>query len=141
MPIEIQPTSKKDVQAFAAKAWHGEDIEHYGQRVEWKQRSFRFKATEGDQILGIINGKCEPGVLYIYGLIVDSDERGKGVGRALLTAAEEFGLKCGAHKVTLDTGENWKAREFYESMGYTVEATLPNHYFHVNFVTYTKFIR
>jgi len=35
----------------------------------------------------------------------------------------------------------WKARKFYESIGYIKEADLPDHYFHHDFVVYSKFLK
>jgi len=138
--IKIVKTSKELVKDFNEKAWHSVDLEHYGRRVEWKERKFRFKALDGKRIVGTISGKFESWVLHIGALIVDKDERKKGIGKALMQKAEEFGARFGAHKIYLQTGKNWEERKFYESIGYKRETDLPNHYFNKDFVAYSKFL-
>lgn len=139
--IKIIKTFKKSVKDFNEKAWHNVDFEHFGKRVEWKEKKFRFKALKDERIVGTISGKFESGVLHVSALIVDADERGKGIGKALMQKAEDFGINLGAHKINLETGADWEARKFYESIGYHKEADLPNHYFHHDFVAYSKFLR
>ena len=108
--LKIVKTSKKSAKDFNEKAWHTVDFEHYGRRVEWKERKFRFKALDGKRIVGTISGKFESGVLHIGALIVDKNERKKGIGKALMQEAEEFGVRLGAHKIYLQTGKNWEER-------------------------------
>lgn len=139
--IKIKRTSKKSVKDFNKKAWHDVDFEHFGKLVEWKERKFRFKAIDDERIVGTISGKFESAVLRISTIIVDAGERGKGIGKALIQKAEDFGLKLGAHKIWLETGADWKSREFYESLGYKKEADLPDHYFHHDFVIYSKMLK
>ena len=117
------------------------DFEHFGKLVEWKERKFRFKAMDDGRIVGTISGKFESGVLRISTIIIDESERGKGIGIVLMQKAENFGIKLGAHKVWLETGADWKARQFYESLGYKKEAGLPDHYFHHDFVIYSKMLK
>ncbi len=139
--IKIIRTSKNSVKAFNEETWHGVDFEHFGKRVEWKERKFRFKALDGKRIVGTISGKFESGVLHVGALIVDESERGKGIGKALMLKAEEFGAKLGAHKIFLETGSDWKACKFYESIGYKKEADLPDHYYHIDHVIYSKYLK
>jgi ribosomal protein S18 acetylase RimI-like enzyme len=136
--ITITGASKKSVKAFNKKAWHGVDIEHCGRTVDWRGREFRFKALDGERIVGTISGKFESGILHIGALIVDKNERGKGIGKALLLKAEELGVKMGAGKVSLETGKDWEASNFYESMGYKKEPELPDYYYHTDFAVYSK---
>jgi ribosomal protein S18 acetylase RimI-like enzyme len=139
--IKIIRTSKKSVRAFNKEAWNRIDFEHFGKKVDWKEHKYRFKALNNKRIIGIISGKFESGVLHIGEIIVDEGERGKGIGKALMQKAEEFGIKMGAHKISLETGSDWKACEFYESLGFKKEADLPNHYFHINFTIYSKYLK
>lgn len=139
--IKIIRTSKKSVKDFNDKAWHSVDLEHYGRRIEWSEHKFRFKALDGERIVGTISGKFEAEVLYIGTLIVDKNEQRKGIGKALMQRAEEFGIKLGAHKIYLVTGKDWNARKFYELLGFKKEADFPNHYFHIDFVVYSKYLK
>jgi hypothetical protein len=44
----------------------------------------------------------------------------------------------GAHKAWLETGADWKAKDFYESKGYQIRANLNNYYAHQDFVLMDK---
>ena len=55
-------------------------------------------------------------------------------------AARKFCKEKGGHKVYLITGKTWKVGKFYESLGYRKSGELLNHYRHVDFVIYEKFI-
>ena len=60
--------------------------------------------------------------LYLDDLCVDPSHRKRGLGRALMTAAEEYARAAGFHNITLNVWEfNESARSFYESLGYGVQ--------------------
>lgn len=136
----ISSATKDEVKEFNIREWHGVDVEHYGRPVEWNQKDFLFKATDGDEILGTVSGEHESGVIYIYGLIVAEGKRGQGIGKALMEKAEAFGKEMKAHKIHLITGKDWGSNKFYESLGYKKIADLPQHHFRKDFVVYNKFI-
>lgn len=57
---------------------------------------------------------------YLQELYVAPALRGRGIGRALLTATIELAREAGAAGVDLNTGEtDTEARGLYESMGFT----------------------
>jgi GNAT superfamily N-acetyltransferase len=65
------------------------------------------------------------GWLYVAELVVAPSWRGRGYGRDLLLAAENWGVECSCHDSWLST-LSFQAREFYERAGYLVFAELPN---------------
>ena len=68
--------------------------------------------------LGMSTFRAQP-LLNIHDLAVVPDWRGKGVGRALLTAAEDHARREGCCKLTLEVQEdNLRARGLYESFGF-----------------------
>lgn len=136
--IKILKASKKSTIEWSKKEWHKVDISHYGRHVEWNGKHFRFKAIDGREIVGLIDGKHESGVVYIDTVITKDNYRGKGVGTLLLKKAEEFGRNLKAHRMWLITGRNWNENKFYLKLGFKKLAVLPDWHFHTDFVIYTK---
>jgi|SRR3989344_1200616 len=137
--IKVIETTKDTVRDFTEKEWRGVDMEHYGKSIQWIEKLFVFKAELDGKIAGVVTGDVSAGVLHIDDLIVAKEARGKGVGRALMKKAEEFGVGEGAHKAHVSTGVGWQAENFYQKLGYKQVAILPKHHFDVDFVIYEKF--
>jgi ribosomal protein S18 acetylase RimI-like enzyme len=56
---------------------------------------------------------------WVYYVAVDPDHRGKGHGRAIMTAAEDWLRQAGIAKLQLMVRpDNTKVQAFYESIGY-----------------------
>lgn len=67
---------------------------------------------------GLSTFRAEP-LLNIHDLAVLPDWRGGGIGRALLTAVEEWARAAGCCKLTLEVqDDNARARGLYESFGF-----------------------
>ena len=59
---------------------------------------------------------------YVGELVVDRAMEGRGAGRALMAAAEQWAAARGLPRITLETGaRNHRARRFYEDAGYQEE--------------------
>jgi GNAT superfamily N-acetyltransferase len=59
---------------------------------------------------------------YVGELVVHEDHAGRGIGRALLSCAEDWARGRGFGRLRLETGEaNRKARAFYARRGYVTE--------------------
>jgi GNAT superfamily N-acetyltransferase len=65
------------------------------------------------------------GWLFTQLLVVPEQSRGQGWGRRLMSLAEAEAVKRGCHAAWLDTFE-FQARAFYEQIGYSRFATLPD---------------
>jgi GNAT superfamily N-acetyltransferase len=70
-------------------------------------------------LIGVIRWKW----LYVSKLWVSDALRGKGYGKKLLQAAEDFARERGCTDVSLDTFE-FQAKPFYEKLGYKIFGTL-----------------
>jgi ribosomal protein S18 acetylase RimI-like enzyme len=71
------------------------------------------------------------GVFDLYWIAVDSSSHRNGVGRRLLTAAEEAVCQAGGRMLIAETSgtpDYEPTRKFYIGMGYTVEATIKDFY-------------
>ncbi|MFZ3072959.1 MAG: GNAT family N-acetyltransferase [Thermodesulfobacteriota bacterium] len=67
------------------------------------------------------------GVYDVYWIIVDSEQRGRGIGRLLMRHIETLLNKAGARKMVVETSSlpaYEAARGFYEGSGFTKEAAL-----------------
>ena len=136
--IKISNASDKEQ---LGNEWQNFTVEKYGKGAKWIEKNYRFKAVENGKILGTVEGKYEPGVIYIAALMVTDEARGKGIGTLLIDKVEEYGKKLGAHRTWLSTGKDWSTRAFYEKLGFKVMANLSDFYFHQNFVVYTRLIK
>ncbi len=124
---------------FSAREWPSVDKEHYGDReVDFTKCKFALAAKEGTTMLGYITLMFDMGVLHMDSLIEAEAHRGKGIATKLAQAAEEKGKSMGAHKIWLETGKDWSAKNFYEKRGYQVRANLDNYYAHQDFVLMDK---
>ena len=138
--INIIRSTNKNIEDFNLKEWAKADVEHYGREVDWKVKKYVFVAEENGKIVGTLRIKVKAGLVEIRTIIVASGHRSKGIGKVLMEKTEEIAEKTGAHKICLKTGKNWKARKFYESLGYKKAGDLPKHYFKHDFVEYCKFL-
>jgi GNAT superfamily N-acetyltransferase len=84
-----------------------------------------FVAESAKHVVGVVSIHCLPlfhanGFLgRITSLVVSPESRQRGVGRLLVTAAEEFARKHGCARVELTSGDRRPdAHTFYESLGY-----------------------
>jgi GNAT superfamily N-acetyltransferase len=65
-------------------------------------------------------------------VLVHSSVRRRGVGRALMDAAEARAKADGRWLLILDTEADTPADHFYRSLGWTVLGTMPNHAYKSN---------
>lgn len=80
-------------------------------------------ALIGHVWLGLERPSSPPGTAWLYGIEVVDHERGKGYGRALLSAAEEAARSNGASAMGLNVfASNPVARHIYDSSGYAITA-------------------
>lgn len=88
--------------------------------------SFAFKAVaDNGEIMGELIAKNNWGRVEVELLHVEDHARGKGVGKALMSAAEEFAKASGAVSVMLRT-PTWQGAGFYDgALGYQEVARLP----------------
>lgn len=136
--IKFSKVARNKAMPFNESEWNEVNDAHFGVGIRWNEKPFRFKATEDGKIVGLIFGKHESGTVYIANIIVAKGNRRKGIGTKLIQKAEEFGKELGDHKIWLITGEHYPEDPFFKSLGFKKQSLLPDHYFHKDFVVYTK---
>jgi ribosomal protein S18 acetylase RimI-like enzyme len=86
-----------------------------------------FVAVDGDQVVGMVHaaerahftGQVDA---YVGELASAAGQERRGIGSALMQAAEEWGAQRGLEYLTLETGTaNHTARAFYAALGYLEE--------------------
>lgn len=141
--MEIIEITQEDTSlaTFKSQVWPVADKEHYGDnQPEFFKRQVSLVAKEEGNIIGYISVLLDTGVAQIEPLMVRPDLKRKGIGSALLKAAEEKIKSLGGHKIWLETGLGWEAKAFYENHGYVVRTLLPNHTGGQDFVLMDKMI-
>lgn len=139
--IGLYTGSDQKLAEFKARVWPVTDAEHYGNQLpDFGFEEHMLAATRGEHIVGYCKFRIDTGVGLIDSIIIDPTLRGEGVGSQLLQATEELLKQKRVHKVWLETGTTWKARNFYLQHGYTERAILPNHYGHQDFILFDKIL-
>lgn len=139
--IELTDSNQNDLETFKSSVWPTADREHYGNnQPNFFKEEFTLLAKERDQIIGYITVIADSGVAQIEPLMVAVDQKGKGIGTMLLQAAEEKVKSLGCHKLWLETGMGWKAKDFYLKHGFTIRTMMPNHTGNKDFVLMDKML-
>jgi GNAT superfamily N-acetyltransferase len=98
---------------------------HLAGELKKRPHAFSLMAWDGDTPVGLVN--CFEGfstfacqtLVNVHDVAVLASHRGRGVGRLLLTAAEQEAKNRGACKLTLEVlFGNSPARRLYESLGF-----------------------
>lgn len=90
-----------------------------------------FVAKEGEEVLGTVQlivelppnqaHRCE-----VSKLMVDSQQRGKGIGKRLMLHVLEYAQSIGKSLITLDTRTGDVSEKLYKSIGFEVAGVIPN---------------
>jgi ribosomal protein S18 acetylase RimI-like enzyme len=105
---------------------------------EYKKGTYSFLAKDhDDKSTGLVVVELFCHYAFIKTLIVNKEDRRKGVGSFLLKQTEAFALSQGCHSVWLDT-YSFQAPEFYEKYGYVKFGVLPNYPDQHQRIFYTK---
>ncbi len=84
---------------------------------------------ENGGVLGSLTLQDEDGVVRILSVAVHPAYRRRGIGRTLMTTAEEIARRFGAREVRLEAStKNEDAVAFYRDLGYEIVGTLRKYY-------------
>ncbi len=93
--------------------------------------------NENDEIIAAFNGHTWGGCAVIDHLWVHEAERGHGLGRLLIEAAEAEAARRGCGQLMLST-HSFQAPEFYERLGYQKRAVVPGRPISHDLIVYAK---
>lgn len=128
-----------EFEKFEDEQWELQDSLHFGHDTNWQKAQYLLEATEGEEILGILEMKLKGGVAKIESLLVKASKHRQGVGHKLIGEAEKLARDAGAHKMYLITGKDWQAVRFYQAMGYEPEGMLKRHHQGEDYIQFSKF--
>ena len=138
MTVEINPSTGEKVHEFNLREWPKASKQHYGQDVEYNDQEFVYAAEDKGEMIGVISGTHQSGVVTLHYMIVTEGRRKEGIGRNLMETAEQFARDMNAHKLHLQVGADWPAVDFYKALGFSEVARLPDHNFHREFLIMEK---
>jgi ribosomal protein S18 acetylase RimI-like enzyme len=139
--IKIPKRITNKIKEFEKKEWVTADIEHYGKSCDFSKKQYKFVADNNNgEILGFLDLIIIANVAFVETLLVSSKHRREGVGKKLITKAENLAKKKKCTKIWLETGADWKAVKFYEKNNYKVTGAHEKHYFGNKDLIFTKFL-
>jgi ribosomal protein S18 acetylase RimI-like enzyme len=112
----------------------------WGFKVIWHEQTHDITATVDGTIIGALNLRIAASLAHVEALYVLPEQRGSGIGRALLARCEEISNYYNCHKVTVAVLNASPALRFFEGSGYHVEAVLPQHTFKLDIAMVRKFL-
>ena len=124
--MDYELTEEADVESIQAAVRcgiRGADPPDVGTR-DYRPLGLALRAPDGTLLDGLY-GATMWGWLMVDGLWITEELRGRGLGRRLLLAAEAVAVERGCRGAWLGTFD-FQARGFYERLGYTVFAELPD---------------
>jgi ribosomal protein S18 acetylase RimI-like enzyme len=118
--IEFEPRISEEARQSIVDGVDNHNIAITGSR-DYFPVNFVLRGEHGDMLGGVL-GELWGGWLYVTYLWVAEAARGAGHGTRLLQNAEGYARARGAVGATLET-HSFKARPFYERLGYEVFST------------------
>jgi ribosomal protein S18 acetylase RimI-like enzyme len=94
-----------------------EGLNAHNRQATITREEFLLAELANDRLVGGIRASVSLEALFIKHLWVDPAQRGRGLGRSLVIAAEAEGLRRGARVACVDTLST-QAPDFYRRLGY-----------------------
>jgi len=128
----------------AAAFWQANDrawrSEAWAFKVVWHEQTHDITATLDGALVGALNLRIAASLAHVEGLYVLPEQRGNGIGRALLARGEEIANYYNCHKVSVAVMNDSPAQRFFIGSGYHREAILPQHTFKLDVAMMRKFL-
>jgi GNAT superfamily N-acetyltransferase len=115
----------------------------YGFSVVWHEQTHDIVAFEegaGKQILGGARIRIAASLAHVERVIVLTEARRTGIGKALLNDASDLANYYNCHKMSVLVPHRSAAQAFFEACDYREEAVLPQHTFKLDMVVLRKFL-
>jgi GNAT superfamily N-acetyltransferase len=140
MSLEIETAKPGETDAF----WklHDRDwrTELWNFRVVWHEQQHDVVAREDGQLAGVLRLRIAASLGHVEALYVVPAQRRRGIGRLLVSRAEELSNYYNCHKMTVPVFHDHAAQRFFAACGYVVEAVIPQHTFKLDVALLRKFL-
>jgi GNAT superfamily N-acetyltransferase len=140
MSLEIESAKPGETDAF----WKAHDrdwrSELWSFRVVWHEQTHDLVARDGGETLGALRLRIAASLGHVESLYVLPARRRHGVGRLLVSRAEEIANYYNCHKVSVPVFHDHAAQKFFQACGYAVEAVIPQHTFKLDVALLRKFL-
>jgi GNAT superfamily N-acetyltransferase len=140
MSLEIETARAGEADAF----WTAHDrdwrSELWNFRVVWHEQTHDVVAREDGRIIGALRLRIAASLGHVEALYVYPGQRRRGIGRLLLSRAEELSNYYNCHKVTASVYHAGAAQAFFAGCGYHVDAVIPQHTFKLDVALLRKFL-
>jgi GNAT superfamily N-acetyltransferase len=140
MSLEIETAKPGETDAF----WkmHDRDwrTDLWNFRVVWHEQQHDVVAREQGALAGALRLRIAASLGHVDALYVIPEQRRRGVGRLLVSRAEELSNYYNCHKVTVPVFHDGAAQRFFAACGYVVEAVIPQHTFKLDVALLRKFL-
>ncbi|MDB5093719.1 MAG: hypothetical protein JWO85_1820 [Candidatus Eremiobacteraeota bacterium] len=140
MSLEIESAKPGETDAF----WklHDRDwrTELWNFRVIWHEQTHDVIARDGGEIAGVLRLRIAASLGTVEALYVLPDRRRRGIGRLLVSRAEELSNYYNCHKVSVAVFHDRPAHSFFTACGYKIDAVIPQHTFKLDVALLRKFL-
>jgi ribosomal protein S18 acetylase RimI-like enzyme len=140
MPLEIETAKPGAADAF----WKTHDrdwrSELWNFRVVWHEQVHDVLARDDGAIAGALRLRIAASLGHVEALYVAPAQRKRGIGRLLLSRAEELSNYYNCHKMSVAVFHDNAAQAFFQRCGYVVEAVIPQHTFKLDVALLRKFL-
>jgi GNAT superfamily N-acetyltransferase len=140
MSLEIERAKPGEIDAF----WRAHDrdwrTELWNFRVVWHEQTHDVVARSDGEIAGALRLRIAASLGAVEALYVVPGHRRAGVGRLLVSHAEELANYYNCHKMTVEVFHDRDAQRFFTACGYNIEAILPQHTFKLDVAVLRKFL-
>jgi GNAT superfamily N-acetyltransferase len=140
MSLEIETARPGEADAF----WRTHDrdwrSELWNFRVVWHEQTHDVVAREDGRIIGALRLRIAASLGTVEALYVYPGQRRRGIGRLLLSRAEELSNYYNCHKMTAAVYHAGAAQAFFTGCGYHVDAVIPQHTFKLDVALMRKFL-
>jgi GNAT superfamily N-acetyltransferase len=140
MTFEIGTARAGETDAF----WNAHDrdwrSELWDFRVVWHEQTHDLVAREDGRIVAALRLRIAASLGHVEALYVEPAQRRRGIGRLLVSRAEEVANYYNCHKMTVPVFHDGAAQTFFTRCGYHVDAVIPQHTFKLDVALLRKFL-